>query len=230
MELKSKQIVDYYSGSAPVVITVRHDGQAMIIGDGILPKLRDKDTNDRGTMFLGLQIREEFARLHGETPFLLMNKIARNRCTPEMFGIYYEKVLETARLCLEKWGKCLVFDLHRFYKYPPIGEYDIFLGTDHRRTVSGDFDKMFAFLLIKEIKRKTEVKVYVPGKEPKDGERFGATREITFVNRLKREEPRVEAIQVEFYKDFFSDAYFIHPLSRALAKAIAEMAREKISS
>ncbi|MFH1193954.1 MAG: hypothetical protein V1661_03085 [bacterium] len=219
--MESKNIVDYYAGSMPVIITARHDGHATVIGDEILPILRDQDINDHGTMLLGLMTRMEL----GKKPFLLLNKIARNRCTPEMFGIYYERALATARLCLEKWGKCFVFDLHRFYKYPPVGEYDIFLGTNHGQTAGGDFYKEFASLLTKEIKRKTEVKVYVPGKEPKDGERFGATREKTLVNWLRREEPRVEAIQVEFYKDFLSDAYFIPPLSRALAKAISQIAK-----
>jgi hypothetical protein len=221
-KLESKHIVDYYAGSAPIIITVRHDGPATIIGDEILPKLRDKDTNDRGTMLLGLMILEEFALLRRGQPFLIMNKITRNRCTPEMFGMYYEDVLQTAQACLKRWEQCFVFDLHRFYKYPAVGKYDIFLGTNHRRTISGDVDETFARILIDRMWHATGamLKVYVPGKKIKDGERFGATRERTLVNWLKKEEPRVEAIQIEIYKDFFKNALFIHLLPRALAGAM----------
>lgn len=220
-----KRITEAIAGDVPIIITVRHDGQATVFGDEILPEL-GKGSNDRGTMILGLKTHGRYMRVYGKKPFLILNKIRRNRCSPEMWGEYYEEVLHAVRFCLHKYGKCFVFDLHRFYKYPAVGEYNVFLGTNHKQTMRDGTDKRFADILVDCMwhEERAMIRVYVPGKEGKAGERFMADRPKTLVNWLKREESRVEALQIEFYKDFFDNVFFVDSLPRALARAIHDTA------
>jgi hypothetical protein len=222
-------IVEYFPGSLPAIITVRHDGFATQIFGGELPLLRDKDINDRGTAFLGFRTLLRFIALGGRKPSFVYNKIARNRCSQEIWGIYYEEVLRCVRYHLSAHGQCVVFDLHRFYKRPPVGSYDIFLGTNHRQTISGDLDKKFAKALFNntwsECRAMPQIyipRIYVPDEKPKEGERFGATNPKTLVCWLKKEEPRVEAIQIEFYKDLLENGDMVSGLANALVGSISD--------
>lgn len=220
-EILDRAIVEFAAGNIPVIITVRHDGFATHICGSKLPLVRDKDINDAGTAFLGFRAIRRFAAWN-EQPSFLYNKIARNRCSQEIWGIYYESVLREARRLLGVHGRCFVFDLHRFYKHPPVGRYDIFFGTDHRRTVNSELDQRFASELFNQCWGECRAmwRVYLPDDEPKEGERFGATNPKTLVRWLKTEEPRVEAIQIEFYKSLLENGDTVGHLASALAKSI----------
>jgi hypothetical protein len=195
----------------------------MTILNGIeLPANKNRDTNDLRTTLLG-NLTCDFAKKEGMKLFFLWNKIARDRHSAEIKGVYFVEVLNTVRKCLDKWGKCCVLDLHRFYRPPPVGDYPIFFGTNNRQTVSGDFDKLAAGILEKAMRCELQIdrSVYLPGTERKEGEKFGATKPLILTNWLKREEPRVEAIQIEFYKDLLENKRVIRSvLPRALAQIL----------
>lgn len=214
-------IVERLNGKSPAIITIRHDGCMTRLCGKDLPLISDRDKSDRGTLSLGFWAWMECAK-KGCAPSILYNKIARNRCSPEIRGIFYEEAMRTVRKCLEEHGRCYVFDLHRFYKQPSLGDWDVFLGTNYGQTIESGLDAKFATVLVDSMWHgaKTMLTVYVPGNEPKDGERFMAAKPMTFVNWLKREEPRANAIQIEFYKDLLEDGALSDALACALANAI----------
>lgn len=218
-------IVERLKGDSPAIITVRHDGCMARLCGKDLPLISDRDKSDRGTLFLGFWAWMECAK-KGHPPSILYNKIQRNRCSPETKGVFYEESLRAVRDCIKEHGRCFVFDLHRFYKHPPVGKFDVFLGTNYGQTIESGLDAKFATVLSNGVWHgaRAMINVYVPGKEPKDGERFMAAKPKTFVNWLKREEPRVSALQIEFHKDLLEESALSGALACALSNAIRAVA------
>ncbi len=194
-------------GNIPVVLTVPHDGGLISFNKEEIPIRRPERQNDAGTRYVAYQICNDMERRFDKRPFVLFQKVERQRLTREIILQFYKRVLQEVRFCLDKWVRCYLLDLHAFKNQPSIGDYDIVLGTDHRRTVCDRFDLFFGknleqwFFWDKDGRRRN-LDVYIPGAEPKEGERFAATKDFTLVKWIKGREPRVSALQIEIFKDW----------------------------
>lgn len=224
----SKNIADFiysFRGNAPIIFSVRHDGYLKEINGRELEVQRESDARDNGTEFLGMVASQYLESRRNVTPFYYYLKVARCCLSREIKGIYFCSVLAAARECLDRWGKCYFFDLHRFFGHPPVGTYDVFLGTDNRRTIRHDNDIVFSEFLAREYQEAASapLRIYVPNEIPNFGARFGATKPRILTRWLKTEEPRVNAIQLEFYKNFLECNETTVFLARALSAAAAKM-------
>lgn len=196
MAEKITDIVSEMSGDIPFILTVRDDGYFDTLdGKNILPLAKHPRRNDTGTRKLGFWIVNGGPISH---PFLMLQNIERKRMTNPVRLHFYGRILETAKKCLEKWGACHILDLHATERQPSFGKFDIIFGTDHRQTVSGDFDTKLAGLL----QETGTLKVFVPGETPLSGEIFPASLHSTLVKWLKCAEPKVSAVQMEIHKSW----------------------------
>jgi len=220
-------------GNMPVILSSHHDGSETRINGVELAVVRQVE-NDMGINRLACLVADIFYNLYSARPFLLTYKIKKDRSTGEMFAKYVQKILEVSERCFSIWGKCAVLDLHRFYKHPgPAGEikenYDIWLGTDHRKTVSGEFDKKLAIALKETYKTcfGQTIKIYVPQEEVKEGERFGATGKLQMILTKCLGDAfsgrNFSAVQMEFYKDMVLEGAPVTKLAIALASALGKI-------
>jgi len=233
MQQGYEETVSCFNGNIPVVLSAHHDGWLTSLDGNELPVLRDVG-NDEGTRRLVWLVFRLMKQMYGMRPYTLVHKVKKDRSSEEMLTVYIEEIFSLIRHCLEKWGLCYIFDVHRFYKHPEfVGEmvqnnYDIWLGTGHRASIRGDFDKKFAaslsFAFEEHCGRK--LGVYVPDEEERAGERFGATGKHggrRIITKLISEEFRdrpINAVQIEFYKDLLAPDERIKS-AIALSEAIA---------
>lgn len=229
-----EDVAAYCAGNVPVILCSHHDGlSAELLNGRPLLMLRGRH-NDGGTRDLTLRIAN-IMRNSGKKPHLAIFNIDIRRSTDEMFDLYLQKVFSAVRDCLIRFGKCAIIDIHRFYKHPDLtsdirSQYDIWFGTDHRRSVRDDFDKKLAAAIIGAYKRLCgqEISVYVPEEMEKIGERFGATGKTPGKTILTKKVgdaflgQRVSAVQVEFYIDHLRKGEPIAMLAAAFAGALAQ--------
>ncbi|MBU4422034.1 hypothetical protein KKB41_03715 [Patescibacteria group bacterium] len=214
-------------GNVPIIFTVPHDGGVVsFFNEEELPIRRPERQNDEGTGYAVYQACDDMERRFKKRPFALFQKVERKRLTREIILSFYNRVLEDVRFCLNKWGRCYLFDFHAFQNQPEIGNYDIVLGTNHRQTTCINFDLQFGnnlglWVLFDNNKQRCRLKVYVPDMSPREGERFVASKDFTLAKWMKDREPRVNALQMEIYKDWLmmdeNTEIFIKVLSNAIA-------------
>ncbi|PIR66616.1 MAG: hypothetical protein COU51_02765 [Parcubacteria group bacterium CG10_big_fil_rev_8_21_14_0_10_36_14] len=220
------KFVNVFEGNIPIVITVPHDGSLGRLITVDLPIRRPERQNDEGTLFLGADIRDCMKEKFGFRPYLIVQNVERRRLRRYIILNYYEKVLKCVKECLEKWGKCILFDLHAFQHQPVIGNFDIMLGTNHRQTVCGNIDLEFGRRLANWVLWGTEpfdrrnMYIYIPDGESRDGEKFCASKDFTLVKWIKNKEPRSSAIQLEIYKDWFISIDKLRRLAKIISFAI----------
>lgn len=232
--LKFGDVAIYYPGMMPLILCSHHDGQNAALNGAPLLKLRERH-NDEGTRDLSLRTTDIMERTRGKSPHLLIFDIRIQTSTNEMFNLYIAKVRAVIGDCLKCFGKCAVIDIHRFYKHPEFTcdirrEYDIWFGTDHRRSVYDDFDKRIAAAIIEAYKKfcSQEISIYVPEEKNKIGESFGATGktpERTILTKVISDtfaNQPVNAIQAEFYIDHLRKGAPMVKMAIALANAIAQ--------
>lgn len=199
MAEKYADIVSEISGNIPFILTVRDDGYFDTLdGKNILPLVKHPKENDAGTRRLGFLIVHGGETFH---PFLMLQNVERKRMIKSIRMHFYNRVLERARECLERWGECYILDLHATAKQPAFGIFDIIFGTNHGKTVINNFDAHFAALL----EAGGALKVYVPMAEETPGEIWKASLGSTLANWIKNQEPRVSAIQMEIAKSWFEN-------------------------
>lgn len=198
--------------ASPVIITIPHDGifhnsdwQGMIkfrekgcIGrdKNIWPIVRDiifltnKLSVVRGT-FPRVMIDYNRADNNSNIPALVDSKMQG------FFSNYHyavESFIERALSVFEK-HRCLLLDIHGFDCQPNVGEFDIILGTDHRKTIQigSDIDNQLASFL-----RHRDYKVFLPTNKEVEGENY--TGAYTVCQHSSKY--GISAIQIEIAKKF----------------------------
>lgn len=234
--LKFEDVATYWPGDVPIILCSHHDGQKTALNGAKLEELR-KRHNDEGTRDLALRTAEIIQREHGKSPHLVIFDINIQVSTDEMFSLYIQKVKDVINACLEDrdWRKCVVIDIHRFYKHPDLiggitREYDIWFGTDHCQSVRDNFDVKFASAMVKAYIKlyNRNIAIYVPDIKEKIGESFGATGKtpertiLTKVISDTFENKSVSAIQAEFYIDHLQEGAPRTNLATAFASALAK--------
>jgi N-formylglutamate amidohydrolase len=198
--------------SSPVIITIPHDG---IFHDsdwqGIL-KFRENGVVGRDKHIWPI-VRDIILRtnklsvVRGTFPRRIIdyNRSCGNFDIPSLvdgrmqqfFSNYHyaiESFIERALSTYEQHC-CLLLDIHGFDIQPDNGEYDIILGTDHRKTIQlgSDIDSQLASFL-----RNRGYKVFLPTNEAVSGERYvGAYTVCQYSSKYK-----ISAIQIEIAKEF----------------------------
>lgn len=192
----------YIQGNIPIIYTIMHDGVLYSLGGEELPVIRGKRENDSETRNLALRI-SALSKKEAH-PHFLFEEIDRIHLSKEIKNYFFEQVLLIARECLINYNRCLLIDIHAFKKQPKCGNYHIIFGTDHRNTIKGDIDIELAktlSIIFKTLSHGSELSIFVPERTPagtkKDNERFGATCDFTLANWITKQEPRINAIQVE---------------------------------
>ena len=201
----ARQTIVRTKGSIPVIITVAHGGGAKgALFFSELPVINPAREKNEGTVFLVwrmLSLLPDSCR-----PYTLHQGVERPRLTMEMVLDFYDEIILVMEEVFEKFGRCYLIDIHSFAHQPVFGTYDVIFGTNNRRTIARDFDSQFAAALQKAAFLQgvcNGLKIYVPEDAPREGEKFGATKNMTLVKWVKDREPDVSAIQVEIYKDWF---------------------------
>lgn len=116
----------------------------------------------------------------------------------QFYSNYHNAIEYFIERALKVYGanRCLLIDAHGFKEQPFEGiDYDIILGTDHRKTIrSGfDIDKQLAFFL-----RHRGYQVYLPTEEKVFGEKYSGA----FTARHYAAKYRINAIQIEIARKF----------------------------
>lgn len=108
---------------------------------------------------------------------------------------YWKKYHETIEECLSdainRYGRAILIDLHGFMNQPINGEFDIILGTNHRRSVPLNTDYALTSLFSSHGYR-----TYCPTIHIDSDELY--TGRFTIMNHSG--DPRVDAIQVEIHR------------------------------
>ncbi len=230
--LRFEDVAAFEHGDVPIIVSSHHDGFETRMHGNELAVVRQVE-NDDGINCLARVTADMMLRIHFVRPFFFSYKIRKDRSTVEMFEKYAQKVMEVSAKCLSVWGKCAVVDLHRFYKHPELPEeikenYDIWFGTDHRKTVFGEFDRNLAAALKQTYRAcfTQAIKIYVPDENGKEWERFGATGKNTLILTKCLGDAffgaRFSAVQMEFYKDMILEGVPMAKLAIALANAIVK--------
>jgi len=214
-------------GNVPIILTVPHDGGIIAFpGEEELLIRRSERQNDEGAGYVAYQVCGDMERRFKKRPFALFQKVERKRLTREIILSFYNRVLEDVRFCLNKWGRCYLFDFHAFRNQPEIGNFDVILGTNHRQTTCMNFDLRFGnnlglWVLFDNNDHQCKLRVYVPDVNPREGEKFAATKDFTLAKWMKDKEPRVNALQMEIYKDWLMMDENTEMLIKVLSNAIA---------
>jgi N-formylglutamate amidohydrolase len=201
-------------GVAPVIITVPHDpisrisdwqgflqtrekGVIMGLEEYLWPIIRDiilqtsKVSVVRGTLPRRLiDYNRSYHDVNG--PAL------RDQQLQHFYSNYHGIIEVFIERAMKAYGsnRCLLLDMHGFKKQPfERINYDIILGTDHRKTIrSGmDVDKQLAFFL-----RRRGYSVYLPIEENVCGEKYTGAFTVTHY----AEKYMINAIQIEIAKKF----------------------------
>lgn len=180
------QTLEIHRGTAPIVLTVPHDGSQRTLGDMPLQPpatiVSNHRKRDMGMRYMLADIRDRMMEKSNSravpTTFLLRTQRAFR--TPEIQAHFEQQVIQTIRyLSRSPHARMPLFlDLHGFGEQPGFrdddGEpFDIILGTGHGRYVKpSGMDATFGSFL-----RERGYHVYVPGREPREGELFTAYHE-----------------------------------------------------
>lgn len=157
----------------PAVLTIPHDGFATAVGPIQFISFRSHVSNtrpgDRETKEIGRQIRDYCVSTWHSSPSVITEKIQRDCRTLEIQR-HFEDVVESRIKAINRMTDKIpfVFDLHGFMKSPPIGAFDIILGTLHRQSVGhSQVDRILADRL-----SALDFRVYVPTHETQVDEKY----------------------------------------------------------
>ncbi|MFA5133428.1 MAG: hypothetical protein WC459_01325 [Patescibacteria group bacterium] len=220
---RADHFISEFKGNIPFIISVRDDGFITKIDKQDLPFAKRKRKNDTGTARLAATLKMMSKNF---VPYFVFQQVKRDRLTNEIRQNFYKRTLILVYECLTKWNKCCLLDLHAFGTQIGLGQYDIIFGTDHRKTINNDFDTQLAKQLGGHLSNITkELRIYVPEERVTREERFGATKVSTLTKWIKTNEPRVDAVQIEIYKDWLANQAKLVALAMEFNFAICHFVR-----
>jgi N-formylglutamate amidohydrolase len=204
--------------TAPVIITVPHDPISRISDWQGFLQTREKGVVKGLEEYLWPIIRDIILRtgrvsvVRGTFPRRLIdynrssydaNGPALNDQQLQHFYSNYHGIIEVfIERAMKVYGsnRCLLLDMHGFKKQPFKGvNYDIILGTNHRKTIRFgiDVDKQLAFFL-----KRRGYSVYSPTEKKVRGEKYTGAFTVTHY----AEKYRINAIQIEIARKFRTKA------------------------
>ena len=189
-------------GGLPVLITVPHDGNLKTLRETELPTNTRSKGRDIAVNYIARDIFRYFTYSQSKHPSLIIERVHRTHATPQIETYFEEQVIKTLCNMLiyhNFQGPLLHIDLHGFGEQPVFGDYDLILGTGYRTTIGEtQADIYFATFMQKEGYR-----VYLPGEEYKEGEKFSADNPQTLVQRVRSFQlPNVISMQIETWSRF----------------------------
>ncbi len=187
-------------GSLPVLLSVPHDGSLTLI-NGVSLKKYDLGPRDYWVSEIAKDIVINSQKLSGKSPTLIVQKIHRKAITEEIQKYFEDVCISLLKELVRRHiqNKILHLDLHGFINQPSFGEFDLILGTAHRKSLKGsNIDYLFSKFMGDK-----GYKVYLPQEIPKSGEKFTAEPEHTLVQKiLKANIPNVISMQIEIASRF----------------------------
>lgn len=139
-------------------------------------------------------------REYHETPSLMIQTVHRRFATTTIKSHMENSAAEMLAGIAEKNDNHgLLIDLHGFTKQPFFGEFDLILGTGHRKTVGNtDIDHKFASFMAER-----GYGVYVPSEESVTGELYGATLPRNLIQKMNmRGLSATVGLQIEIARHF----------------------------
>ncbi len=196
--------VRFELGTIPIILTIPHAGSWDCFEGEKLPVYKLGAVREYAAGELARRIAAIFYE-QGQSLFIVEEMVKRECLSGELLDFFYDKASRTVSFCLNNFGRCYLLDLHVFVNYPPIGDYNIIFGTDHRALIKDDFDNVFSEDLIRSKRSNLPYKIYVPKPFKAKGERFGSTMGRTLAKNMKNRYPELCAMQVEIHRDLFAD-------------------------
>jgi len=188
-------------GNLPVLISVPHDGRRTTIGHQYICPLPGGIPADKNVRFLARDICFRVKDSTTATPSLVIDEIQRSRrwATSSLFNDYvHHRVAQISEEFENASPKPPLFlDLHGFVNQPPFGDYDLIIGTAHRRSLQSDVDVWFG-----QFMSGRGYNIYLPNEVPVNGELFAADSARTLTRKVSTEFPHVDCMQIEIFRDY----------------------------
>lgn len=187
-------------GTLPVLLTVPHDGTLRSLANVDLNNFPDSRPRDIAVRCFARDIFIHVLRARKENLNLVIQRVHRSFITEQIQSYFEDKSKGILKeVVADDKETALLLDLHGFTKQPDFGEYDLILGTGHRRTVgSTNADYIFS-----EFMGGRGYRVYIPQEEPVEGELYGATHPRTLVQKVRHNGlHNLVGLQVEIARNF----------------------------
>ncbi len=183
-----------------MLLTAPHDGELTQIGAYTLPEHPDK-FRDGATYAIA---REAYEYLDNElslVPTLIADLVRRNHRTPQTMEYFRNRVFGEIHKQTQAFADQPIrhLDIHGFRQRLPHQDYDLILGTAHRKTV-GTHDTDFR---IADFMRDRGYTVYLPTTEPHENESLTAEPAATLAQKVRTLGiAAVSTVQVEINRTF----------------------------
>lgn len=194
----------FRKGNLPILFSVPDDGSDTVLGGIELVKNLESYPRDVAVRSIAKDIYIYVLKIAHVSPGMIIQRIHRSYVSEEIQDCFDNRIKSYLRNVSDS-HQFLFLDLHGFTKQPSIGNYDLILGTGHRKTVGqANIDFKFA-----EFMSQKGYKVYVPGEGKIEGELYMAEAERTEVQKiLQMGLKNVIALQIEVSKSFrFGDSF-----------------------
>lgn len=184
-----------HHGELPVLVTAPHNGWRKMLGGQDLPRAPHSKAADGATRFIAQDMHHFLRDQDLPAPTVLVDAVHRSYRTPETRAFFEYKTYEAlCNLRCEHSGPVLHLDVHGFGMHAETQDYDLILGTAHRKTV-GDFsvDHELATFATDRGYR-----TYLPNEQPLPNEMYTAKSPATLVQRVSNLAlARTASIQIE---------------------------------
>lgn|GEM_PF-4166552 len=187
-------------GTLPVLVTAPHNGWRKTLGMQELPRAPHSKASDGATRFIAQDIHRFMQGCGQLTPTILIDAVHRAYRTPETRAFFEYKTYEAlCKLRREHDGPLLHLDIHGFGKHPETQDYDLILGTAHRKTVGdSNADRQLA-----SFTNARGYRTYLPNEEPQQGEVYTAQSPATLVQRVSQVAAgQIASIQIEISPNY----------------------------
>lgn len=192
------QTIEVYHGlDMNVVVSVSQDGNLSELAGTKLFQNIDAKPQDVAVMSIAYDLQSISDTDYGRYPTLLRQKIDPRYITPQLKKHFEKGVVETIEEL--KGGSALLLDLQGFSKQPEGEEYDLIIGTAHRKSVRGtSIDIHFA-----EFMSKKGYNLYVPTEQAMEGELYTAEDQNSLVQIVTNKQiSNVFSLQIEIARHF----------------------------